>query len=94
MFFVKKVSTQTVRQTYAGIHLSRNIIHFIMGSECQRKDWSRHKRLCVPVAVAELEERGRGLVATKRIATGDLMVRDEAVIRLGERPMPTLQYPH
>ena len=37
------------------------------------------KALC-PGGHCELEERGRGLVATKRIATGDLMVRDEAVI--------------
>ena len=49
---------------------------------CQKRDWARHKSLCAPVAVAELEDRGRGLVATKRMVCGDLVVRDEAVIRV------------
>lgn len=52
------------------------------GPGCQRRDWARHKALCAPVAVTELEDRGRGLVATRRIETGDLVVRDEAVIRV------------
>ena len=52
------------------------------GPGCQKRDWARHKGLCVPLAVAELEDRGRGLVATKRMVSGDLVVRDEAVIRV------------
>ena len=49
---------------------------------CQKRDWTRHKGLCAPLAVTELENRGRGLVATKRMGIGDLVVRDEAVIRV------------
>ena len=35
--------------------------------ECQAEDWPRHKDNCVPVMIAEVGEKGRGLVAAKDI---------------------------
>ena len=52
------------------------------GLECQRKDWSRHKRLCAPAVIKELEGKGRGLMASRSIEKGELIVKDKAVINL------------
>ena len=52
--------------------------------ECQKKDWTRHKRNCVPVVVKDLEGEGRGLVATKDLKIGDLIIKESAVIALPE----------
>ena len=34
----------------------------------QAKDWARHRHHCHPVAVGEVEGRGRGLVATRKVS--------------------------
>ena len=52
------------------------------GAKCQKLDWPRHKRLCAPVVIKEWEGRGRGLVASKNIKMGDLIVKDKAVITI------------
>merc|ERR1712129_125388 len=54
------------------------------GPECQKKDWGRHKGKCSPVVVREVEGEGRGLVAAKNIKTGDLIIKESAVIALPE----------
>ena len=54
------------------------------GPACQEQDLARHTPLCVPVVVAELGAgRGRGLLAARALARGDLLLADTAVVRLG-----------
>ena len=50
------------------------------GRECQMADWARHKRLCDPVMVKDLGEKGRGLVASRDFKIGDLIMIDKAVV--------------
>ena len=50
------------------------------GRECQRADWPRHKRLCLPVMVKEMGEKGRGLVASRDFKVGDLIFNDKLVV--------------
>ena len=50
------------------------------GRECQAVDWPRHKRLCDPVMVKDLGEKGKGLVASKDFEIGDLIMKDRAVV--------------
>ena len=54
------------------------------GPTCQELDLARHTPLCVPVVVAELGAgRGRGLLAARALARGELLLADTAVVRLG-----------
>ena len=50
---------------------------------CQKQDWGRHKKLCVPVVIKEIEGKGRGLVATRDLKMGELVMKDSAVIAFG-----------
>ena len=52
--------------------------------ECQVADWARHRRLCVPLVIKEMGDKGRGLVATRDFKMGDLIVKDKAVAVLSE----------
>ncbi len=49
---------------------------------CQAEDWPRHKANCVPVMIAEVGEKGRGLVAAKDIKIGEEILLDNTVITL------------
>ena len=50
---------------------------------CQLADWPLHKRLCGrPVTIAAVADRGRGLVAVRDVAAGELILRDRAVVTL------------
>jgi len=46
----------------------------------QASDWSRHKSNCHPVVVAELKGRGRGLVATRQIQKGELVLAEQPAV--------------
>ena len=48
--------------------------------ECQREDWPRHRDNCVPVMVKEYGEKGKGLVASKAIKMGELILNDKAAV--------------
>ena len=49
--------------------------------ECQVTHWrSLHKRWCGPFEVMQLWGRGRGLVATRDISMGELIVEDRAAV--------------
>jgi len=50
--------------------------------QCQRDDWPRHSFHCVPVMIADIPGKGRGLVASKDLKMGDLLFVDTAVIIL------------
>ena len=52
------------------------------GVECQRADWPRHEWNCVPVMVTEFPGKGRGLVAARDINKGELIFKDNPVIKL------------
>ena len=45
---------------------------------CQKKDWSRHKRLCKPVMIEKTGSKGNGLVASKNFKIGDLILKERA----------------
>ena len=51
---------------------------------CQRRDWTRHRRLCHPVIFKQLDHIGRGLVATKNIKKGDLIFTAKAFISINK----------
>ena len=57
------------------------------GGECQMKDLKRHKKLCSPMVYKELDDRGRGFIATRDIKTGDLIYKDKSIMSLGPREM-------
>jgi len=48
------------------------------GSKCQKMDLQRHKKLCAPVVFKEIGDSGRGLIATKDIGMGYLILKVEA----------------
>ena len=50
------------------------------GEECQREDWPRHRKNCIPVMVKEYGEKGKGLVASKNIKRGELILIDKAAM--------------
>ena len=59
-------------------------------------DWTRHKRLCVPVMVKAFGEKGRGLVASKNFKVGDLIFKDTSVASIfateESYPFETVEY--
>ena len=52
------------------------------GRGWQSADWGRHKWNYVPVMVTEFPGKGRGLVAARDIEKGELIFKDEALIKL------------
>ena len=50
------------------------------GQECQRQDWERHKDNCIPVMLTEARGKGRGLVASRDIPMGQLILTEEAAV--------------
>jgi len=50
------------------------------GQECQREDWERHKDNCIPVMITELRGKGRGLVASRDIEIGQVILTEEAAV--------------
>ena len=53
--------------------------------ECQVTHWrSLHKRWCGPFEVMQLWGRGRGLVATRDIKMGELIVEDRAAVSVSK----------
>ena len=43
---------------------------------CQSQDWKSHKPSCPPFRVREVAGKGRGLFATKKIKTGEIILEE------------------
>ena len=56
--------------------------------KCQKMDWSRHKRLCMPVMVQKTEHKGNGLIASRDFKMGDLILKEKACMSRGREPGP------
>ena len=53
---------------------------YYCGVACQKKDWKTHKEDCFPMKIVVVEDRGRGMVATRDIKQGHLVVQDCAIL--------------
>ena len=49
---------------------------------CQKQDWVRHKKMCFPVVVKDMKDRGKGLVASKDIKMGALIVKEKGAVTM------------
>ena len=52
------------------------------GQECQREDWPRHSKYCIPVMITEIPGKGHGLVASKNFKKGELIFKEDAIISI------------
>ena len=59
--------------------------------ECQAKDWKNHRPSCPPFTIREVPGKGRGMVATRRIQAGQVIVEEMSWINL-ELPSEAVIY--
>ena len=59
--------------------------------ECQTKDWKTHKSSCPPFTIREVPGKGRGMVATRRIKAGQIVLEETSRITL-ELPSGAVVY--
>ena len=63
--------------------------------KCQVEDWDRHKEYCIPVMVAEIPGKRKGLVASKDFKKGQVLFQETAAITvhatLGMVPLKELK---
>ena len=50
------------------------------GKTCQLHDWRKHKQDCLLVVVREMEGRGKGLVATRKIPAGTVIFTEDPLV--------------
>ena len=48
--------------------------------KCQVEDWPRHREFCIPVMVAEIPGKGKGLVASKNFKRGQVLFKETPAI--------------
>ena len=51
------------------------------GATCQKVDWARHKQDCPPVVLREVEGKGMGLVTTRRVGAGKVIITECPIIK-------------
>jgi len=51
------------------------IVHYC-SQTCQKKHWSTHKRSCLPFAIEDFIEKGKGLVANRNIKFGEKILTE------------------
>ena len=47
---------------------------------CQKNDWRRHKPSCPPYTVREVPGKGRGVVATRGLAVGTVVMTERPLM--------------
>eukprot|EP00092_Neocalanus_flemingeri_P008411 GFUD01009067.1.p1 GENE.GFUD01009067.1~~GFUD01009067.1.p1 ORF type:complete len:387 (-),score=107.42 GFUD01009067.1:317-1477(-) len=52
------------------------------GVDCQKSDWKSHKPDCPPFKVAKLPGRGRGLLATRKINVGEVVIEEVPLLTI------------
>ena len=57
------------------------LVHYCAPT-CQKSDWKKHKRSCKPFKLETVAGKGLGLVATRPISQGDLLIREKATLML------------
>ena len=57
-----------------------SVILFWLSNSVKASDWGRHKRNCKPVMIKDMENKGRGLVASKAFVKGDLILKDKVIV--------------
>jgi len=45
-------------------------------TECQKQNWKVHKPACPPYKVIKIEGKGKGLVTTRKVAAGDVLLQE------------------
>eukprot|EP00092_Neocalanus_flemingeri_P021689 GFUD01023527.1.p1 GENE.GFUD01023527.1~~GFUD01023527.1.p1 ORF type:complete len:381 (+),score=113.11 GFUD01023527.1:32-1144(+) len=50
------------------------------GVRCQQVDWARHKQDCPPVVLREVVGKGMGLVTTRRVGAGKVIITESPII--------------
>ena len=58
--------------------------------QCQTQDWRRHRGDCDKVLLATVTDKGRGLLASKRIQFGEEILREEPVLLINNGDQPDL----
>ena len=54
------------------------------GKICQRADWGSHKSSCPSFSVQTIPGKGRGLVATRRLGLGVVVLTEDPVVVLSK----------
>eukprot|EP00092_Neocalanus_flemingeri_P029853 GFUD01032411.1.p1 GENE.GFUD01032411.1~~GFUD01032411.1.p1 ORF type:complete len:327 (+),score=98.82 GFUD01032411.1:116-1096(+) len=50
------------------------------GVGCQKLDREEHRDQCFPVRVEQMEDKGRGMIATRDIKEGQVVMRDKTIV--------------
>jgi len=51
-------------------------------TECQKSDWTKHRANCFPVRAENVGLAGRGLVTTRKVKMGELIMKETATVVL------------
>ena len=54
--------------------------------KCQRKDWQRHKESCPIVSVRHIHNKGRGMVANRSLAMGQIILAEKPLMLVNCNP--------
>ena len=67
---------------------------------CQKSHWKLHKKDCKPFRICEIAGKNKGIVATKTIRQGQVIIRDRALLILKKsqirdkvKPSTTINFP-
>jgi len=55
---------------------------FYCNQKCQKNDWKKHKKLCIPYKIVKINGKGFGVVAARVIKQGEVIIREKASLML------------